>query len=271
MKRNSTSPGLVQSIVRSAEILKCIGKGNNRIVDISQNTNLGKSTVHRLLKTLEASGLVARDPINRQYQLGYIFIRLASDQTVIHQNLIVNALPEMKFLRDLSGETVTIQIPIGMQRMWLEELESSQNSKLKIGKGQVSSLIEGTGGQVLLSQYDISQFELILKDLKAGGMTALTINSLKTQVEHVRQQGYSLSINKELGSTSISVPLKNYACPVALNILGPINRFTNVVNIIPEMRLSADRISQKLMNVQAGKEIHRSHLETAVQAIQTHD
>lgn len=266
MKTKSTSPGLVQSVVRSAEILKCIGEGNNRVVDISRDAHLGKSTVHRLLKTLEASGLVARDPINRQYQLGHIFIRLASDQTVIHRNLIVNALPEMKLLRDLSWETVTIQIPVGMQRMWLEELESLQNSKLKVGKGQVSSLIEGTGGKVLLSLYNDSQFQSILKDLKAGGMADSVANSLKSEVEQVRRQGYCVSINKELGSTSISVPIERYACPVALNILGPISRFTNVMAIIPEMIQSAERISQKLLNVQAGKEIHRSHLETSSQA-----
>jgi hypothetical protein len=42
---------------------------------------------------------------------------------------------DMKYLRDMSEETVVLHIRIGVQRICLEELESVQNIRFTAGKG----------------------------------------------------------------------------------------------------------------------------------------
>ena len=57
----------VNSVLRGAEILKCLSEGIDRITDISGKLQLAKGTVHRLLKTLEISKLVREDPATHRY------------------------------------------------------------------------------------------------------------------------------------------------------------------------------------------------------------
>lgn len=68
----------VQSIQRAADILNCISDNVNSVTDIAARCNLSKSTVHRLLKALSESSLVMQDPINHQYFLGDLIIKLIS-------------------------------------------------------------------------------------------------------------------------------------------------------------------------------------------------
>jgi DNA-binding IclR family transcriptional regulator len=56
------------------------------------------------------------------------------------------------------------------------------------------------------------------------------------------------------GSASISVPIRNYICPVALSILGPDNRFylEVMLEFSKEMKESASRISTRISDTNPG-------------------
>jgi hypothetical protein len=116
VSRNGRAIDMVNCIFRAAEILNMLSLGRNRITDICQELGLSKGTVHRLLKTLEQCGFVFLDPITHQYYLGHLIIKLSSNPDITHQNLIVCAYDEMKMLRDKSGETTALFIPIGNRR-----------------------------------------------------------------------------------------------------------------------------------------------------------
>ena len=45
----------VNTIIKAADILKCITKGINQSSSIADNLGLSRSTTHRLLKTLQAA------------------------------------------------------------------------------------------------------------------------------------------------------------------------------------------------------------------------
>ena len=108
---------LIKSIYRSAEILKAIYSGVNRLTDISYSLNLNKSTTHRLLKALEKSGFITQDSQNRKYLPGHLIFRLASNQISSHQLLVVACHGEMYHLRNLTKESIALHIPIGSQRI----------------------------------------------------------------------------------------------------------------------------------------------------------
>jgi DNA-binding IclR family transcriptional regulator len=238
----------VQSINRAAAILKILSAGGPySLASISQGVDLSKSTVHRLLKTLEASEFVVQDPITRRYYLGQFIVRIASNYRISHQNLIICALDEMEHLRDVSGETVCLSIPMGRNRYTLEELPSKQNVKFTLGKGFSGPLHVGSAGKALLSQLTNTELDRLLRHLNIGPNSDTKPVDKKTliaDVEIARTQGYSISFGEVINdAAAISVPIKNYICPACLSIFCPAYRFNSMTKFLPEMLKAAEHIS----------------------------
>lgn len=242
----------VNSIIKGVEILKTLADGIDRISDLSIRLQLNKSTVHRLLKSLEMSGLVIQDPIKRRYYLGSLILILASKPLISHQNLIVCAFGEMEYLREVTRETVVLHIRIGLERICLEELQSLENIKYTAGKGFVTPIYVGSAGKILLSEVGDNELDFLLENIhfiSVGPNTITDKNLLLKELKVVKKQGYATSFGERVaGSASISVPIKNYICPVALSVLGPDNRFPLdvMMEALKDIRHSAERISRKL-------------------------
>ena len=111
------SPNIVNSVLKSGEILRVLSDGVDRISDLSNRLNLSKSTTHRFLKSLEIAGFVTQDPVTRRYYLGSLILNLASKPIIAHQKLTVSSFDEMKYLRDLSRETVVLHVRTGLERI----------------------------------------------------------------------------------------------------------------------------------------------------------
>jgi DNA-binding IclR family transcriptional regulator len=243
----------VNSVVKGAEILRSLSEGTERISDLCTKLHLRKGTAHRLLKTLQMSGLVAQDPITRRYYLGPLILQMASRPMIAHQNLVVSAFEEMRRLRDLIQETVALHIRMGLERVCLEELQGLHDIKFTLGKGFVGPLYAGSTGKLLLSELEDAELELMIEYLRIVPFTRQTITEKKQlfkEIEKVRKQGYSISLGERVPeSASISVAIKNYICPVALTILGPENRLSLdvMIRVLKEMKKSAERISRNLL------------------------
>ncbi len=246
------SSKIVNSITKGADILKGLSEGVDRISDLSVSLQLSKSTVHRLLKTLEESNLVKQDPVTRRYCLGPLIIELASRPIIAHQNLILCAFQDMRDLRDRSGETVVLHIRIGLERICLEELQSLQNIKFTAGKGFVAPIYTGSAGKILLSELEPGDLMLLMRNLHpvpVGPNTITDKKKLLDELEKTKRQGYAVSFGERIpGSASVSVPIRNYISPVALSILGPDNRFSirRIKAVLEELREKAEHISKRL-------------------------
>ena len=253
MRNNIKSPPTVKSVSRAMDVLESIRNGTNTLTDISRRANLGKTTTYRLLKTLQASGFVTQDPVTQHYYLGHMIFRLASDITTLHQRLILCAYDEMEHLRELTGETVSLQIKVGGQRVLLEELPSKQHIKLTLGHGFATPLHIGSGGKALLSQLPENEIQMILNCTRLVGMTTNKIidkDELLNEIRKIKEEGYSITFGESLvGNAGLAVPIKNYEYPAALSIFGPDYRFNRdiMMKFLKELKNSADRISKKLI------------------------
>ena len=241
----------VQSITRAANILKLLSTGETHsITSISLELKLSKGTVHRLLETLEASNFVVQDPVNRRYGLGQFIVSLASNFMISHQTLILRCVDEMNHLRDVSGETICLSIPIGSKRFVLEELPSNQNIKFTVGKGFAVPLHLGCTGKVLLAELPESESDAVIDSLDAAlneGESPLDKQALKQEVRSTREQGFAMSFGEVMSDAAgISVPIRGYICPSCISIFGPEYRFKRIMQVLPELRKSAGRISEAL-------------------------
>jgi DNA-binding IclR family transcriptional regulator len=245
---------MVNSVYRAAEILNLLSKRETRITDICKELSLSKSTTHRLLKTLENCGFVFQDPVSHRYFLGHLIIKLFSNPLTTHQNLIVCAYEEMKRLREISGETVTIHIRVGTQRICLEEMQAKQNIRYGVGKGSVSPIYAGSAGKILLAELTETDRNHLIQNIvltPVGPHTITDRDRLLREIKKVRKKGYAISSGETLeGAISISVPIQGYFCPVALSIFGPKFRLEPLIpGLKKEMEMSAKRIGGKIKPV----------------------
>lgn len=255
-------PKIVNSIVRAALILQTLSAGNSRIGKISESVNLSKGTTHRLLLTLAKVGFVFQDPLTQGYHLGPGLLQLFSDPILSHNSLISCAFEEMSHLKDLTRETVLLDLRAGLQKVCIEKIDSPENLKYTNEKGFAAPLYVGGGGKVLLSELEDDEIHIILKQISFVPITSNTIidaEQLRAEIKKVRRQGYATSFGERVpGSSCVSVPVKNYVTPVALSILGPASRFTpkRIMATIEELKQAAGKISDNLKNL---REISKSH------------
>jgi DNA-binding IclR family transcriptional regulator len=157
----------------------------------------------------------------------------------------------MEHLRDLSGETVSLTIQHGLQRIQLKELPSKKELKVAVGDNFAVPIYAGSAGKVLLSEQEETELKPILERIELIGIGPNTVTDKDTLLEELRKtrrQGYSTSRGEVIkGTAAISVPVRGYVCPAALSIIGPQDRFLpKMKTILEELKNSAILISSKL-------------------------
>ena len=240
---------IVNAISRGAEILNILAEGHNRLEDIYPIVGLNRSTTHRLLKSLVSCGLASQNPLNRNYYIGPLFLRISSNPAVSHQMLIFCSIDELRKLRDSTGETCLLSIPNGNRRMILKEVRSKQRIALSLGDGDLASMYVGSAGRTLLSQYTDKEINRILgknEILPVGSETIEDENSLRKEINKIRKKGFATSSGETIpDAAGISVPVKGYFLPISLSVFAPKSRFKpiSVLNVVKE---TAIRISDNL-------------------------
>ena len=247
----NTKSFAIKSISRSASILTCISDGINTITAIAEHCNLSKSTVHRLLRAMGEAGLIIHDPSNRKYFLGELITKLISKPNVTHDYLIGCADEEMKKLLEITGETINLSIMIGNKYTSLHAAPSKNDLRVVEQIREVTSVHAGSAGKVLLAQLDKKDLKAALKNLMLDPVTEYTVTDkeeLLFQLKRIKQQGYSVTYSERIiGAMAIAAPIKNYALPVALSIVGPESRMKpKTKELVDALLDSASRLSQKL-------------------------
>lgn len=244
----------VRTIARAVDILSALSANVNSISALTRQLKLSKSTVHRLLSALKESGLVVQDPLDHRYYLGHLLIKLASNPFTAHQHLIHCAYEKMKYLRDISEESVTLHIKLGIQRIRLSEVTGTHDVRYIGRPASTDPVWAGAMGKVLLAQVSEDELAVIWDNLELVALTPDTITDkrkFRREIEKVKNQGYATSYGETiLGVSSISVPVRDYVEPVALSIVGPEYRFASrMLSLISELKKSANRISQDLLRM----------------------
>src|SRR5699024_12507632 len=77
----------VTSVSRAIDILNALGAEDMKSIrELSHDLNITKSTLHRILQTLEVKGMVKKDPTTEKNGLGYNVLEL--DKNLVESNVI---------------------------------------------------------------------------------------------------------------------------------------------------------------------------------------
>jgi IclR family transcriptional regulator, KDG regulon repressor len=246
---------MIKSIKNGLDILACFSHETPEIgvTDIANKLSLSKSTVSRLLSTLQQGNLVIQIPPYQKYRLGPKILDLASIFLSNFEWRMI-AIPHLKDLRDKADETVTVFIVQGIERICIEKFDSSHELRPVLNLGGHYPLHAGAAGKLLLAYLSPEIRKEILGQTGLPRLTPYTITTLK-EIEHelagIRRDGYAVSLaERALHVSSVAAPIRDFAGKViaALNLSGPTVRFTREKQkeYVLLVAVTADKISRQI-------------------------
>lgn len=145
----SAAPGGVAAVDRALSLLAAFGPGDAALglAELAQRTQLYKSTVLRLLASLEHARLVQRLDDGR-YALGREVARLHGLYTAAF-SLEAQVMPVLRALVEATQESAALHVRQGDERLCLYRVDSPQPLRDHLRAGDVLPLARGAGGRVL--------------------------------------------------------------------------------------------------------------------------
>ncbi len=219
--------------------------------EIARRAGLSPATAYRLLNELLDTGIVFLDPATGRYALSAGFVSLV-DRIAQRDALRNAALPWMQELRDLSGETATLVIAFGRERVCILQIKSHQKAHYGAAVGAVDRLQAGVPGKVLLAFLAPAAREDYLSWVRVSEGSAAE-EALRAVIRRVRETGYVVGrAERAPECTVVSVPVFGPAGAIAaLSVVGPASRWREVdaLALLPRMSDAATSIAQAVFSV----------------------
>lgn len=200
------------------------------VSELARRVGLGKSSVHRLLATLRAEGLVEQDPQTGRYRLGIVMFELG-ELVRVRMDLGTAAWPALAVLRDRTGEAAQVSIADGEDAVYLERLEGTAVPLLVTDQERRAPLYCTAAGKVLLAFRSDPELTEYLATTRLTALTRHTITDpvqLRDQLTVVRSRGWADSINEQaLGLASLASVVRDAGgrSVAAVGVSAPVNRF----------------------------------------------
>ena len=237
---------LIRAVERALDVLMCFTNQTPELTmtQISEMVGLNKSTIHRLLATLEEKRFVERDAYSGLYRPGIRLIQMAF-LTMDHNNLRRLVTPLLNNLSNQHRENVNLSVLDDTHVVYLEVIESPQRVKLAAARGQRLPAFCTASGKAILAFLPEDKVIGILK----SGMPRYTQNTIITpeafieNIHRAREQGFAFSEQEfEEGINAIAAPITNSnGKPIAsVSIAGPAYRLTRERMI----EIGSDLVSQ---------------------------
>jgi IclR family transcriptional regulator, KDG regulon repressor len=182
--------------------------------------------VHRLLATLENKGFLIRDAQTEKYRLGFRIWELSANLTHSDDPATV-LLPEMERLRDLVGETISLYVRDGNERIRIQAVQSNQPIRRVAPIGARMPLFVGASSKVLVAYAEPEVLQAVLND--PNWPDSIDREAYLEQLEQIRAQGFATSVEeRELGAAAVAAPIfnRNGKLVAAIAASGPSNRLT---------------------------------------------
>jgi IclR family transcriptional regulator, KDG regulon repressor len=220
------------------------------LAELSNKIGYHKTTVYRLLMTLEQNGFVQQDPDTDRYKLGLKLLELS---TVLLDNLELRR-EASPFLHDLmvkTDETIHLGLLDQFEVVYIDKVESLNPVRMfsRIGT-RMPWHCTGLGKAIAAFMPEAKVDELIGHGLpKRTNNTITSCETMREELAKTRARGYSIdNIENEEGIACVAAPIFDYLSrPVSgLSIAGPSmritpDRFESLGELIKETAMSVSR------------------------------
>lgn len=244
----------IQSIDRAASILIYIARHGNdvRMIDISNDLNINKSTIHGILATLESNNLISQNPDTSRYSLG---IKLFELGKVYEENFSLKDVvrPYLEKLGNKFSESVHLAIESDFKVLYVDRVKATHSIRLASKPGHTDPLYCTSMGKIILAYKPQKFLETYLERIKLLPLTENTITdreNLIEEIKKIKKDGYAFD-NEELeaGLVCIAAPIINRSGKLmgTIGVSGPTNRINS--EILEEMKSYIPKIAQEVSNL----------------------
>jgi len=209
----------IQSVDRAAALLKAIADSGHppTVVELAAACGLNRSTAWRLLATLDAHGLVERDPVSQRYSLGYALLRIAAGAEL--DPLVRRARPVLERLAHDTGEATNLAVARRFNLVYVDQVDPPQIMAPNWFGRSVPLHATSTGKAYLAFLTDEERRAVLPGRLERHTPTTVTDRRrLEEELEQVRRDGWAVCVGElEESLFGASAPvLSEQGRPVAI-------------------------------------------------------
>ncbi|MGR2792021.1 IclR family transcriptional regulator [Bacillus subtilis] len=242
-----------KTVVKSMALLKLfLHKPSLTLSELVSLTGMPKTSVHRMVSSLEEMGFLSRDA-SGAYSLGLVFLefgQLVADRLDIRKI----AKPVMEELCREVDEAVQLIMRDGNEAIYVEKIEGTQTVRLYTAIGRRSPLYAGACARSILSFLPREEIEAYIKQtelISIGSGTITDPEKLLQEIDASVQNGYTVSYSElENYTAAIGAPIFNHKRQVAagISIAGFEARFTEdrLPYLTEKVKDAALQISRKI-------------------------
>jgi IclR family KDG regulon transcriptional repressor len=247
--------GGLSTVRNAARLLKVFRsrEADLGVSELARRLGLGKSTVHRMLTTLAAEGLIEQNPQTGGYRLGIVMFELG-EAVRVHLDLHAAVGQVLGELRAQTGESSQVGVLDGHEVVYVDRLESAHSLRLFTETGRRVPVHCTSSGKVLLAYLPEARRRAVLQAAPLIAMTPHTITSaeqLAAELTRVRRRGWAEAVNeREIGVASIAAPIRDISDEVvaAISIGVPLARCSVMAlrRLAPTIVEAAEAASRRL-------------------------
>jgi len=185
----------VKSSIRTLEILETLSKSNEKksVATLSRALNIPKSSLHGLLRTMEASGWLETDATGTMFGLGLRALILGNAY-IESDDIVGMAQPVLDSLAELTGETVHLGRLDGEDIVYLAKRESRHTLRLFSAVGRRLPAHATALGKAILALLPDEEVDARLT-FPLAALTETTIvdkDALHEELARIRAVGWSV-------------------------------------------------------------------------------
>jgi len=212
--RGSNRP--VKSLIKALRILDTLGESPNGlgITELSDALNSPKSTVHRLIATLEAVGYAVFDLPTSKYVLGSRVARLG-EQLNHQSSLLTFGVPALEQLTRECGEASHLAILEGTDVVYISREESREPIRISFGMGHRAPAHCTALGKAFLADLSDRDIRTLYKNLTLRQLTPRTktkLAALLAEITMIRREGLAYDNEEYMsGLRCIAAPIRDFS------------------------------------------------------------
>jgi DNA-binding IclR family transcriptional regulator len=230
-KSSDSKQSGVQAVRRALDLLLALSRagGEASLTQLRQSAGLNKSTAYQLLAALRARGFVEQNNETRRYRLGPTVLEIAAS-FLDESDLITRAEPVLKQIRDRTGETATLHLLVGDQRVTVAKAESSNTLRRTAALGEVAPLLRGAAGKCIVAFMGARRIQSIIsRAQKSAALKKSETQFFLKTLQTIRTKGFWVNRGEHAPEGfGVAVPLFGPGGEVigSLALSGPLQRLT---------------------------------------------
>jgi len=215
---NSTKPtenksdSTIKSVHKALDIIDFLADSSHdvSVTELSEQLQINKSTISKMLSTLDLHGYVRQNPQTHRYRIGFKPMLLAQ-KTKNNMEIQSIAEPFLLHLRDITGETVNFALYSNLTLTYVATFEGLYPVRLSSTAGMRASLTSSAVGKAALAFLHEPDRSSLLSEVTNDMLPPEKENFIKN-IEVIRRRGFSINIDElTKGVSGVGAPIFDYS------------------------------------------------------------